>query len=182
MAAIILYEGVSSFEAFGALAALRAGGRPARLIGTEALVPTLEGPRVVPDKLGYDGLEHEDAVIVPGGDVKRPLADAALAKALRSRRGHYVLASGESIRILAAAGLCEGRRVARMPGESEIPGAVEVHARLVADARLLTSFAGDALIDLVIHWIEHEDGAKAGERAAHRLGREYRPFALGEQA
>ena len=178
---IVLYEGASSLEALGALAALRASGRAAELVARDALVATSEGARVVPERLGYGTIPTAPAVIVPGGRIERALQDADLARALRARRGHFTLASGEAVRILAAAGLTEDRRVARMPGERDLAGATSVHARLVADARLLTSFPGDALIDLVLHWIGHEDGADAGERAAHALGREYRPFAFGER-
>ena len=178
---VILYEGVSSFEAMGALAALRAAGRPGELVALEALVRSQEGARLVPDRLGYDAIPGAPAVIVPGGDVRKALADAALARALRARRGRFTLAAGEAVRVLAAAGLAEDRRLARAPGEPEIAGATSVRSRLVADARLLTSFPGDAIIDLVLHWIGHEDGAAAGEKAAHALGREHRPFAFGQK-
>lgn len=178
---VILYEGASSFEALGALAALRAAARPAELVSSEAIVRTHEGARIVPERLGYDALPAARAIILPGGDVRKPLADAALTRALRSRRGQFVLAGGEAVRVLAAAGLAAERRLARVPGEPDIPGATSVHARLVVDGRLLTSFPGDALIDLVLHWIGHEDGASAGEKAAHAMGREWRPFAFGEK-
>lgn len=178
---IVVYEGVSGFEVFGALAALHAAGRVAELVGVDALLLTREGARIVPERLGYANLERSPCVIIPGGDTRKPLADVDLAKALRARRGSFVLASGDAVRVLAGAGLVEGRRISRVPGDSDIPGATSVHARLVADARLLTSFPGDALIDLVLHWIGHEDGAPAGEKAAHALGRDYRPFAFGER-
>lgn len=177
---IVVYEGVSAFEALGALAALRAAGRDAELVAAEALVRSSEGARVVPERLGYDSLAAAEAVVVPGGRIERALKDAELARALRARRGKFALASGEAVRVLAAAGLTEDRRVSRLPGERDLAGATTVHARLVADGRLLTCFPGDALLDLVIHWIGHEDGAAAGEKAAHLLGREHRPFAFGE--
>jgi transcriptional regulator GlxA family with amidase domain len=180
-ALIVLYEGASSYEALGALAALRAAGRAADIVAIDALVRTREGARLVPDRLGYDALEKAPAVILPGGDVRKALADAALARALRARRGHFHLASGEAVRLLASAGLTDDRRLARLPGEPDIPGATSVHARLVADARLLTCFPGDAIIDLVLHWIGHEDGADAGEKAAAAMGREWKPFAFGQK-
>lgn len=175
---IILYEGVSSHEAAGALAALRAAHRPAETAGPEALVRSQEGMRLVPDRLGWDALPAAPAAILPSGDVRKPLADAALARALRARRGHFTLAAGDAVHLLASAGLADGRRIARVPGEPALPGATSVHARLVADARLLTSFPGDALVDLVLHWIGHEDGAETGQRAAEAMGREWKPFAF----
>lgn len=177
--AIVLYEGVRAHEALGALAALRAAGRAADLVASEALVLAHEGARVVPGRLGYAALADAAAVVVPGGDVVKAMLDADLARALRARRGHFTLASGDALRILAAAGLTQGRRVAREPGSDPLDGATSVHARLVADGRLLTSFAGDALVDLVLHWIGHEDGVETGRRAAHALGREWREFAFG---
>lgn len=177
--AIVLYEGASSFEALGALAALRAAGVPAELVAHEALVRSHEGARIVPDRLGYDALERAAALVLPGGDVKRASNDAALAKALRARRGKFVLASGDAVRLVAAAGLADERRVSRIPGDAPIAGATAVHARLVADGRLLTCFAGDALVDLVLHWVGHAHGDKLAREAAAKLGREYQAFAFG---
>ena len=180
--AIVLYEGVSSFEALGALAALRAAGVPADLVAQDALVRSGEGARVVPDRLGYDALDAAAAVVVPGGAVARALADAALVRALRARRGKFVLAGGDALRVLDAAGLLAQRRIARLPGDADVPGATAVHARLVADGRILTCFAGDALVDLVLHWVGHERGDKVAKDAALALGREFRPFAFGQSA
>lgn len=179
---VVLYEGASGFEAMGALAALRAADVPVELVAHEALVRTREGPRLVPDRLGYDAIATAPAVVLPHGDVRKPLADAALARALRARRGHTTLASGDAARLLHAAGLAEGRRIARLPGDEPIAGATSVHAALVADARLLTCFAGDALIDLVLHHVGHEQGHERATAAAARLGREYRPFAFGQSS
>lgn len=178
--AIVLYEGVSSFEALGALAALRAADVPAELVAQEALVRSAEGARIVPDRLGYAPLEHAPAVVLPGGDVARALSDTALAKALRARRGRFALASGDAVRVIAATGLTAERRVSRLPGDAAIPGATTVHARLVADGRLLTSFAGDAMVDLVLHWVGHEHGDAKARAAAAKLGREYQAFAFGQ--
>ena len=177
--AILAWPGVSGAEAMGALAALHAAGLDAELVSAEAIVHTHEGARLVPHRLGYATLEGAPAVVVPGGDVSRPLADAGLARALRARRGRWLLAAGEGLRVAAAAGLLEGRRVARLPSESPLPGAEETPSRLVADARLLTSFHGDALVDLVLHYVARETGADAAARAAARMGREHRPFVLG---
>lgn len=179
-AIIILYEGVSGSEALGALAAFRAAQVPAELVASEALVRSSEGARLVPDRLGHASVESAPALVLPGGDVAKALSDAALARALRSRRGKFVLASGDAVRVLAAAGLTAERRVARLPGDPDVPGATAVHARLVADGRLLTCFAGDALVDLVLHWIGHERGDAVAIEAAGKLGREYRAFAFGQ--
>lgn len=178
---IALYEGASAQEALGALAALRAAEIPARLVGAEALVRTHEGARVVPDSLGFDALADAAAVVLPHGRVERALADTALARALRRRRGHFTLAAGDALRLLHVAGLTEGRRVARLPGEPLLAGATNVPARLVADARLLTCFPGDALLDLVLHYVAREHGHERALRAAGILGRELRPFAYGHE-
>lgn len=179
---VVVYPGVSGFEALGALAALRAAGREAELVAAEAVVTTSEGARLVPHRLGYQQVEAADALVLPGGDVAKVLADTALARALRARRGRFVLASGEALRVLQHAGLTDGRRVARLPGDAPIAGAEAVASRLVADGRLLTSHAGDALVDLVLHHVAHEEGAPRAERAAAALGREFRPFAYGSEA
>jgi transcriptional regulator GlxA family with amidase domain len=148
-------------------------------VAAEALVPTREGARLVPHALGYDALAEAPAVVLPGGDVAKPLADAALLRALRARRGRWLLASGDALRLAAAAGYVEGRRVATLPGEPALSGTRGVGSRLVADGRLLTCFPGDPLVDLVLHWVERERGSPAAARAAHALGRELRTFAEG---
>lgn len=181
-ALIALYEGVSAFEALGALAAFRAAELPAALVAPEALVRSREGARLVPDQLGYDALAGAPVVVLPHGEVEKALMDAALARSLRQRRGHFTLAGGEGVRLLHAAGLAEGRRIARQPGDGPIPGATSVHARLVADARLLTCFPGDALLDLTLHHIGHEHGHERALRAAGAMGREHKPFAFGQDA
>ena len=177
--AIVVYEGVSAAEALGALAAMKAADLSAELVAHEALVRTREGARIVPERLGYASLGSAAAVVLPGGDVARALSDAALVRTLRARRGAFTLASGDALRVLAAAGLLDERRVARLPGEPDIPGTTSVHARLVSDGRLLTSFAGDALVDLALHWIGHEHGEKRAKDAALQLGRDHRAFAFG---
>jgi AraC family transcriptional activator FtrA len=180
MIPILLYEGVSAFEAVGALAALRAAQLDAELVSEDALVQPREGgARLVPARLGYAAIEAAPAVVLPGGDVKRALHDAPLAKALRARRGSWVLAAGEAVQLAAHAGLTEGRRVAVAPGGAAPPGAIAAHARLVADGRLLTGTGGDAIVDLALHYVRHEHGDDVAARAAAVLGREYRPFALG---
>ena len=174
---IVLYPGVSGWEALGALAALRAAGLDAELVAVDALVPTQEGARVVPARLGYATLEAADALVLPGGDARRALGDADLARALRARRGKWTLASGDAIRLLGP--LAEARRVATPPGADAPPGATASHARLVADGRLLTSAGGDALADLVLHYVAHVRGDEVARRAAESLGRAYQAFAMG---
>lgn len=178
--AILLYDGVSAYEALGAYAALRAAHVDAELVGPEALVPAKEGARLVPHRLGHQALESAEAVVLPGGDVTKALADPGLARALRTRRGKWVLASGEAVRLVAAAGLAEGRRLARMPGEAALHERTQ-GARLVADGRLLTSFPGDPLVDLVLHYVSRAVGPAEAQRAAHALGRKHRPFAFGAE-
>lgn len=176
---VLLYEGASAFQAAGALAALRAAGRAPELVSGDAIVPTLEGARVVPARIGYDALPAAPALVVPGGELGRALHDAALVRALRERRGRFTLFAGDALRLAAAAGLVEGRRVARLPGDAPLPGAVPVASRLVADGRLLTCFDGDPLVDLVLHYVTMADGAEAAAKAAARLGRELRSYAYG---
>ena len=175
--AVLLYPGVSGHEALGALAALRAAGVDAELVALDALVPTAEGARVVPMRLGYATLDAAPALVVPGGDVARVLHDAALARALRARRGRWTLTGGDAVRLLGP--LAESRRVAVPPGGEPPAGATASHARLVADGRLLTCAGGDALVDLVLHYVARERGEDAARRAAETLGRPLRTFAMG---
>jgi len=178
--AILLYEGVSGHEALAALAAAHAARTvSAELVAEDALVPTQEGARLVPTRLGPDALEHAAAVVLPSGDVTKALKSAPLARALRARRGKWLLAAGEGIRLAAVAGLAEGRRVALLPGERALAGTQPQHARLVADGRVLTSFPGDAIADLVLAYVAREHGDEVARKAAHAIGREYAPFAMG---
>lgn len=177
--AILAYPGVSGHEVLGVLAVLHVAGLPAEVVSGEAVVPTREGARLVPNRISFATVEEAPAVVVPGGDVARALADPALTRALRARRGRWVLVGGEALRLAWGAGLLEGRQVARLPGEPPLAGAEEAPARLVADGRLLTCLGGDALLDLALHYVTRERGLPAAEAAARRLGREHRPFVLG---
>lgn len=180
MIAILLYEGVSAFEATGALAAFAAAGRAAELVASEALVQAREGVRLVPTRLGHAPLEPAEAVLVPGGDVRRPLADAELVRILRARRGRWSLFSGDASRLAHAAGFTQGRRVSRLPGDTPIPDATAVGARVVVDGRFVTASGGDAALDMALHLIDVLDGGERAKMAAASLGREHRPFAFGE--
>lgn len=176
---VALYEGVSGLEALGALAALKAAGWDADLASSEALVLSQEGARLIPARLGWERAGAADVLVLPGGDVGPALRDAALARALRERRGKWTLVSGDAVQLAAAAGLTDGRVVAVPPGRSPPHGARASHARLVADGRLLTCTGGDAVVDLVLHYVAHERGDAPARRAAESLGREYRVFAMG---
>lgn len=175
---VLLYEGVSGFEATGAFAALRAAGHAPAFVAREALVPTREGFRLVPHRLGHDTIPGATALVIPGGDAASALRDADLMRTLRARRGAHVLASGEGIRIAHGADLTTGRRVAQPPG-APLDGTENRPARLVEDGRLLTSAGGDAIVDLALHLVARLDGAEAAKLAAHALGREHRPFVMG---
>lgn len=177
---VLLYPGVSAFEAMGALAALHACGLPGDTVSAEALVHSFEGARLVPHRLGHAGLVDADAVLVPGGDVEEAVKDADLAKSVRARRGRWTLASGDGVRLVAP--LAEGRRVAVVPGGAAPAGATASHARLVADGRLLTCTGGDALVDLALHYATHAAGEAAAREGAQRLGRAFQVFAMGGEA
>ena len=179
---IVTYEGASAYEALGALAVAHAAGHAAELCAREALVPAQEGARVVPHRLGFDKLGDARCVVLPGGDVASALRDAELSRGLRARRGKWLLTAGDATQLAHAAGLTDGRRISRAAGESPIAGAENRPARLVADGRLLTCEGGDALVDLVLHYVAQVDGHDAAARAAQRLKREYRPFVLGAHA
>lgn len=180
MIPVLLYEGVSGHEALGALAALRAAGFDAELVARDAVVVTVEGARLVPSRLGWAAVAGAEAVVVPGGAIEAASGDSDLARALRGRRGRWSLFGGEAVRIAARVGLAEERRVARPPTGGAPEGVGEVaRGRLVADGRLLTCTGGDALVDLVLHYVAHAAGPDAARAAAERMGREWAPFAVG---
>lgn len=179
MIPIVVYEGVAGTEALGALAALRAAGLEAELTGVDAMVATREGARLVSTRLGYRTLATAEAVVVPGGESAKLLADALLAKELRARRGKWTLFSGEAILLADRVGLTEGRETAAPPTEAGPVDAKRTPGRLVADGRVLTSRAGDALTDLALHYAALQVGDDEARKAAETLGREWRPFVRG---
>lgn len=174
---VLLYPGVSAWEATGAMAAFRAADLDAEFVARDALVESREGARLVPARLGYATLESAPGAILPGGDPAKALHDADLARAVRARRGKWTLASGDAVRLLGP--LAETRRVAVPPGGRAPPGATAAHARLVADGRVLTCADADALVDLTLHYVAREHGDERARAAAEALGRAYQAFALG---
>src|SRR6185437_13664654 len=122
-------------------------------------------------------LDRADTIILPGWRDIDEQPPAELLRKLRQAydRGVRLCAICSGVFILAAAGVLSGRRatthwkyvdrlVARYPGI-----VVERNSLYVEDGQLLTSAGGAAGLDLLVHVVRRDFGAKVANQVAQRL-------------
>ncbi|GIH06090.1 transcriptional regulator FtrA [Rhizocola hellebori] len=180
--AVLAYEGMGPFE-FGVVVEVFGLPRP------ELDVPwwyTLEVCSATPGKPmramggftmttehGLDRFAHADTVIIPGAPVTGE-PSLELAEALRSVRGRLVsICSGAFS--LAGAGLLDGRKAtthwryadrlaARYPRVS-----VDPNVLYVEDGNIVTGAGSAAGLDVCLHLVRSDHGAKVANTVARRL-------------
>jgi transcriptional regulator GlxA family with amidase domain len=126
---------------------------------------------------GLEALDRADTVVVPGiGDRAWPIADAPLA-ALRAaaERGARVASICTGAFVLAAAGLLDGRRATTHWRYAErlareFPAvAVDPDVLYVDEGDVLTSAGVAAGIDLCLHIVRRDHGARVANAVARRI-------------
>jgi AraC family transcriptional activator FtrA len=126
---------------------------------------------------GLEALERADTVVVPGiGDRAWPLPAAAL-DALRAAagRGARVASICTGAFVLAAAGLLDGRRATTHWSYAgllarEFPRVtVDPDVLYVDDGDVLTSAGVGAGVDLCLHMVRRDFGARAANAVARRM-------------
>lgn len=180
----LAYDGLCTFE-FGCTVELFALPRP------ELKVPWYEfavcaaerGPLKaagglevrVPHSLKL--LDGADTIIIPGWRaIEEPPPPALLAKLRAAHaRGARLCSICSGVFVLAAAGVLEGRRatthwryVARLG--ARYPGIhVEANALYVDEGSILTSAGSAAGLDMLLHLVRRDHGAKIANQVAQRL-------------
>ncbi len=136
-----------------------------RLIGPAGFEAVCSnGARIALDG-GLEDCAREDTIIVCGGvDVKRATTKAILGWLRRqARRGARLGALCTGARVLAEAGLLDGRR-ATIHWENqdglaeEFPDVLLIHSVFVEDGNFLTAAGGTAAIDLMLRQIARDQG------------------------
>jgi AraC family transcriptional regulator, transcriptional activator FtrA len=126
---------------------------------------------------GLSALRRADTIVIPGWrDADEPPPDALL-NALRHahRRGARLLSICSGVFVLAAAGLLDGRRATTHWRYAERLAARFPHIRVEPDVlyidegRVLTSAGSAAGIDLCLHVIRKDHGARIANQVARRL-------------
>lgn len=142
---------------------------------TPGLVPVHGGPAVSVE-YGLDCLESADTVIVPGqadpGEPSATVRDALVASAARGARMMSICTGAF---VLAAAGLLDGRRAtthwwhaAALAGRYP-QVKVEPKVLYVDDGEVLTSAGVAAGLDLCLHLIRRDFGARVANQRARLL-------------
>ena len=179
--ALLLYEGMAPLDAIGPYDVMR------NVPGWE--VVTVGQAKVeVRDERGTLGLAADhaladvtapDAVLVPGGDGKRPLMqDEELLEWLREvdRTTKWTTSVCTGSLLLAAAGLLRGKRATGHWLYLELLreyGADPVGGRYVEDGKTITAAGVSAGIDMALHLVSREVGPEVAQ--AVQLGIEYDP-------
>jgi AraC family transcriptional activator FtrA len=191
----LAYDGLCTFE-FGCVVELFALPRP------ELTVPWYEfsvcaaerGPLRAAGGIevrvahGLKALEQADTIVIPGWRAPDEPPPAALLTRLRAAfaRGARLCSICSGVFVLAAAGLLDGRRAtthwryveglrARYPQIR-----VEANALYVDEGRLLTSAGSAAGLDMLLHLVRRDHGAKIANQVAQRLV--IAPHREGDQA
>ncbi len=184
LVAILAYDGLCTFEfgcafeVFG-LSRPEMGPRWYRCVTVAAEAGPLRcagGLWLDPDG-GLDLLEKANTIVIPGWRGPDAIAPAGLILALRraSATGTRIVSICGGAFVLAQAGLLAGKRatthwhhLAKLAaGYPDI--AVEPHALYVDAGDILTSAGSAAGLDLCIHIVRKDFGAKAANSVARRL-------------
>ena len=180
----LAYDGLCTFE-FGCTVELFALPRP------ELAVPWYEfqvcaverGPLRTAGGLrltGHGGiklLDRADTIIVPGWRSIEERPPPALLKALARayRRGTRLCTICSGVFVLAAAGLLDGRRATTHWRYAQALAAryprirVEPNALYVDEGQIITSAGSAAGLDMLLHLVRRDFGAKIANQVARRL-------------
>jgi len=126
---------------------------------------------------GLKALERADTIVIPGWRSPEEPPPEALLAALRAaqRRGARLCSICSGVFVLAAAGILDGRRAsthwryaARLrEGYPQIR--VEANALYVDEGQVLTSAGSAAGLDMLLHLVRRDHGARVANQVAQRL-------------
>jgi AraC family transcriptional activator FtrA len=182
--AAFVYDGLSTFE-FGIAAEIFGLDRPEMGPDWYRFLPFAEQPGAyrtnsgvaVTVNAGLDALEKADTIVIPGWRTDGALPSARLTQALRDAagRGARLATICSGVFLPAACGLLSGRRVtthwrhvARLATLHPDIG-IDPDVLYVDHGDIATSAGSAAGIDLLLHIVRSDFGAKAANRMARRL-------------
>jgi len=133
-------------------------------------------------------LDTADTIIIPGWRNASEPPPAALITRLRAayRRGARICSICSGVFVLAAAGLLDGRpvtthwRYAKLLTERYPEVVVKIDALYVDDGQIVTSAGSAAGLDMMLHLVRSDHGAKIANLVAQRLV--IPPHRSGDQA
>jgi AraC family transcriptional regulator, transcriptional activator FtrA len=193
--AALAYDGLCTFE-FGCTVELFALDRPelgvpwyefAVCAGDKGVVRALGGITVaVPNSLSL--LEQADTIVIPGWRDAREVPPQALTKRLRRAydRGARLCSICSGVFVLAAAGILDGKRATTHWRYAELLARqyprihVQPNALYVDEEQVLTSAGSAAGLDMLLHLVRKDFGARVANQVARRLV--IPPHRQGDQA
>lgn len=162
-ALIPLAQGCEELEAVTIIDLLRRAGIEVTTAGLDNQpVEASRGVVLVPDTTLDEALQHSyDIVVLPGGlpGADHLKADARIIKLLQEMdsRGKYTAAICAAPRVLAHAGLLDGKQATCYPGSMagvDVPGMVHSEQPVVTDGRVVTSRGPGTAMDFALELIE----------------------------
>ena len=173
-----LAEGCEELEAVSIIDILRRGDVDVVVAALEdGPVTASRGVRLCAD-VGLDEVADQDfdMVVLPGGGPgsDRLQADERIAALLQrhARRDRYTAAICAAPKVLAAAGLLDGKRATGYPGILEaldLPATQLLRQAVVGDGRLITSQGPGTAMDFALHLVETLQGADVRQRVEKGL-------------
>ncbi len=175
-----LAEGCEELEAVTIIDLLRRAGIEVVTAGLEpGPVKASRGVVLVPDTT-LDAVQGEDfdMVVLPGGGpgTERLAQDGRVRGILRrhAERGRWTAAICAAPKVLAEAGLLEGRRATSYPGcldAATVPGLRYEEAPVVRDGKVVTSRGPGTAMDFALELIELLEGRAKREEVEAALQR-----------
>ncbi|WP_374445454.1 transcriptional regulator FtrA [Stella sp.] len=182
--AVVAYDGLCTFE-FGI--AVEVFGLPRPEMGADwyrfrvcaaepGPIRAVGGIRIEAED-GLEALTGAGTVVVPGWRGAREVPPAPLLAALREAhgRGARLVSLCSGVFVLAATGLLDGRRATThwryLPVLAELHPAIRIAPDVlyVDEGDILTAAGSAAGIDLAIHIVRRDHGARAANQVARRL-------------
>lgn len=175
-----LADGFEEIEAVTVIDILRRGGIDVITAGLEAgPVRGSHGLSLVPDATLDDALAADyEMVVLPGGlpGADNLESDERVTGLLRrlADSGRFTAAICAAPKVLAAAGLLDGRKATSFPGfldPGSIPGLVLSEAPVVEDGKVITSRGPGTAMDFALALVERLRGRDVRDTVEERLQR-----------
>lgn len=179
-ALIPLAQGCEEMEAVTVVDLLRRAGIDVTTAGLDDRpVHASRGMVLVPDTTLDEALQHSyDIIVLPGGlpGADHLRNDARIIDLLREMAGNgkYTAAICAAPKVLARAGLLDGKRATSFPGAldgASVPGLEYLEQPVVTDGRVITSRGPGTALDFALELIERLSGKQKRDEVEAGLQR-----------